>query len=258
MKASRSSAFLSRELRELRRDRLGFVFQNPMTALDPTMRIGRQVARAMGGRAARGEIRALLGRAELTDPERVMRSFPHQLSGGMAQRVIVAMAIARSPRLLIADEPTASLDVSIRDRVVGTLCRLRDETGASLVILSHDVHMVARRADRVAVMYGGRIVEMGEVGKVLREPAHPYTRALLEAAAGHEKPGERLTPIPGSPPLLTARCEACAFEPRCAFSEPVCRSVRPQPRPFNGREAVCHLVESIAARNPKEKERLRQ
>lgn len=226
-------------LRRLRRDVLGFVFQNPMVALDPTMRIGRQLQRAMGRRAQAAEIHALLERAELDDPERVAQSFPHQLSGGMAQRVVVAMAIARSPRLLIADEPTASLDASIRGKVMGTLCRLRDETGASLVILSHDVHMVAHHADRVAVMYGGRIVEQGETARVLGAPVHPYTRALLKAAAGHEKPGDWLTPIPGTPPLLTERCAACSFAPRCTVSGENCHVSRPEPRQVEGREVLC-------------------
>lgn len=230
------------DLRALRRDMLGFVFQNPMVALDPTMRVGRQVERAIGRKAKPDEILALLQRAELDDPARVAKSFPHQLSGGMAQRVVVAMAIARQPRLLIADEPTASLDASIRDRVMGTLCRLRDETGASLIILSHDVHMVARHADRVAVMYGGRIVELGATDKVLGAPEHPYTRALLKAAAGHENPGDWLTPIPGTPPLLTARCAACSFEPRCGVAGEVCRSTRPEPRVVAGREVLCHLA----------------
>lgn len=229
-------------LRALRRDTLGFVFQNPMMALDPTMRIGRQVERAMGRKARADQIHALLQRAELEDPERVAKSFPHQLSGGMAQRVVVAMAIARQPRLLIADEPTASLDASIRDRVMGTLCRLRDETGASLIILSHDVHMVAHHADRVAVMYGGRIVEQGETAKVLGAPEHPYTRALLKAAAGHEKPGDWLMPIPGTPPLLTARCTACSFEPRCAVAADICRSTRPEPRMVADRQVLCLLA----------------
>lgn len=233
------------ELRALRRDRLGFVFQNPMTALDPTMRAGRQLARAMGGNVPRGAIATLLARAELPDPERVMDSFPHQLSGGMAQRVVIAMAIARRPKLLIADEPTASLDASIRDRVMATLRRLRDETGASLVILSHDLRMVARHADRIAVMYGGRIVEIGDSSRVLGQPAHPYTRALMAAAAGNERPGERLEPIPGSPPVLTGRCEKCAYEPRCTFAQSLCAEVRPEERLVEGRKVVCHFAERV-------------
>ena len=239
------------ELRALRRDRLGFVFQNPMNALDPTMRTGRQVARAMGGQPGRTAIAALLARAELPDPERVMDSFPHELSGGMAQRLVIAMAIARGPRLLIADEPTASLDASIRDRVMATLRRLRDETKASLVILSHDLRMVARHADRIAVMYGGRIVETGESRRVLAQPAHPYTRALMAAAAGNERPGQRLEPIPGSPPVLIGRCDKCAYEPRCGFAQRQCAEVRPEEREVGGRRVVCHFAERVLENLPR-------
>jgi peptide/nickel transport system ATP-binding protein len=235
------------ELRMLRRDQLGFIFQNPMSALDPTMRVGRQVARAMGGQPSFEEAAALLKRAELDNAERVMRSFTHQLSGGMAQRVVIAMAIARAPKLIIADEPTASLDASIRDRVMATLGKLRDETGASLMILSHDLRMVARHADRVAVMYGGRIVEIGESAELFKRPAHPYTRALIAAASGNERPGERLAPIAGAPPVLVGRCEKCAFEPRCAYRENVCAEQRPEERTVEGRRVVCHFAERVVA-----------
>jgi len=234
-------------LRGLRRETLGFVFQNPMSALDPTMRVGKQVARAMGGTPAQAEIEALLSRAELSDPARVLRAYPHELSGGMAQRVVIAMAIARRPALLIADEPTASLDASIREKIMLTLNRLRDETGATLVVLSHDLRLIARHSDRVAVMYGGRVVEVGAVGTVLDAPAHPYTAALLSAAAGSEKPGERLEPIPGTPPNLSGRCEACAFAPRCTLARDLCRTRRPEPREIAGRRVICHFAEEALA-----------
>lgn len=234
-------------LRELRRDTLGFVFQNPMSALDPTMRVGRQVARAMGGKPTQADIEALLSRAELSDPARVLRAYPHELSGGMAQRVVIAMAIARRPALLIADEPTASLDASIREKIMLTLNRLRDETGATLVVLSHDLRLIARHSDRVAVMYGGRVVEVGAVATVLDAPAHPYTAALLSAAAGSEKPGERLEPIPGTPPNLSGRCEACAFAPRCTLARDLCQSERPEPREIAGRRVICHFAEEALA-----------
>ncbi len=235
------------ELRALRRERLGFIFQNPMTALDPTMRVGRQVARAIGGTPSPERIAALLRRAELDDPDRVVRAFPHELSGGMAQRVVIAMAIAREPKLIIADEPTASLDASIREKVMVTLGKLRGETGASLVILSHDLRLVARHADRVAVMYGGRVVEIGDSRTVLERPAHPYTRALIAAAAGNEKPGQRLEPILGTPPVLRGPCGNCAYEPRCDLSEPVCATTRPEERDVDGRGVVCHFAEQVVA-----------
>jgi oligopeptide/dipeptide ABC transporter ATP-binding protein len=231
-------------LRALRRDKLGFVFQNPMTALDPTMRVGRQVAFALG----RGEgVAELLGRVELADAARVMRSFPHQLSGGMAQRVVIAMAIARRPLAVVADEPTASLDASVRDRVMATLGRLRAETKASLVLLSHDLRMVARHAQRVAVMYAGRPVETGEVSRVLARPAHPYTRALLRADAGGKAPGARLEPIPGAPPVLGAPAACCAFAPRCPMRQAVCDGARPELRDVEGRLVACHFAEATLA-----------
>ena len=237
------------ELRLLRREKLGFIFQNPMTALDPTMRVGRQVALALGGRPKIHEITVLLERAELSDPERIMRHFPHQLSGGMAQRVAIAMAIAREPRLLIADEPTASLDSSIRDRVMATLTRLRRETSSSLVILSHDLHMVGRHADRIAVMYAGRVVETGTSDRVLRFPAHPYTRALMTAVASGASRGVRLEPIPGAPPVVTGRAESCAFAPRCLARQSLCSERRPETRRVDDRLVACHFAERTLAQH---------
>jgi len=230
------------QLRALRREMLGFIFQNPMTALNPTMRVGRQVALALGRSEGVAE---LLARVELADPERVMRSFPHQLSGGMAQRVVIAMAIARKPLAVIADEPTASLDASVRNRVMATLGRLRAETKASLVILSHDLRMIAQHAERVAVMYGGRPVETGPVARVLKRPAHPYTRALLRAGAGGEKPGERLEPIAGSPPVLTERAGYCVFAPRCPMRQAICTTTRPELRLMDERRVACHFAETV-------------
>ncbi|MGM0585237.1 MAG: ABC transporter ATP-binding protein [Pseudomonadota bacterium] len=240
------------DLRALRREALGFVFQNPMSALDPTMRIGRQLSRAMGRRASVSERAELLARARLDEPERLLRAWPHELSGGMAQRVVIAMAIARSPRLLVADEPTASLDASIRDKVMDTLAKLSAEAGAALVVLSHDLRLAARRADRVAVMYGGRVAEAGPAEAVFARPAHPYTAALMSAAAGSEGPDGRLEPIPGTPPTLRARCEACAFAPRCAMALEVCRTVRPEARRLEDRLVACHRAEEMLGLAPSE------
>jgi oligopeptide/dipeptide ABC transporter ATP-binding protein len=234
-------------LRILRRRALGFVFQNPMAALDPTMRVGHQVARALGGRPRFTHVAALLGRAGLAEPERVALSFPHQLSGGMAQRVVIAMAIARNPALVVADEPTASLDASIRERVMQTLMELRTASGASLIVLSHDLRTVARHCDRVAVMYGGRIVELGDSAGVFARPSHPYTRALLGAAAGNEGPDGLLSPIPGAPPVLQGPCPCCAYEPRCARRRPRCARERPVRRALDGRESACHYAEQVLA-----------
>ena len=234
-----SSAF---ELRALRRDRLGFVFQNPMSALDPTLRVGRQIALALDVETGAAAIPALLRRAGLDDPVVVAASFPHELSGGMAQRVGIALAIARSPAILIADEPTASLDASIQGVILDLLMALAADTGASVVIMSHDLRMVARRCARIFVMYGGRVVESGASREVFAAPRHPYTQALVRAAAGNEGPGGRLEPIAGVPPVLGRRSVDCAFAPRCGYAQPVCRAERPAEVAVEGRVVACHFA----------------
>ncbi len=234
-------------IRRMRREMLGFVFQNPMSALDPTMRIGRQVARACGGRAAESRVLALLSRAELEEPEQLLRRYPHEISGGMAQRVVIAMAIARGPALLIADEPTASLDVSIRARVMATLLALQRDAGASLIVLTHDLHLAARHCQRLAVMYAGRVVEVGPSAAVLSRPGHPYTKGLLAAAAGTEAPGESLEPIPGLPPLLRKPATDCSFAPRCPYAERRCLELRPGARILGRKAIACHFAERLLA-----------
>ena len=233
-------------IRALRRHTLGFVFQNPMTALDPTMRIGDQVRGALGERADGSRVGGLLESVGLPEPARIARSYPHQLSGGMAQRVAIAMAIARGPRLLIADEPTASLDTSIRDQILGLLMSLRSASGASLILLSHDLRMIAKHSDRVAVMYGGRIAELGASATVFESQTHPYTKALIEAAPGSEAAGESVHPIPGLPPVLYGPSLGCAFAPRCGWAVARCEGERPEPRAVGGRLVACHRAEEVA------------
>jgi peptide/nickel transport system ATP-binding protein len=230
------------ELRTMRRDRLGFIYQNPMSALDPTMRVGRQVALALGDDPARATIEALLGRVGLEDATSVAGSFPHELSGGMAQRVVIALAISRNPGVLIADEPTASLDASIQGVILDLLTSLRATTGASLVIMSHDLRMVAHRCERILVMYGGRVIESGPSQRVFEDPRHPYTRALIKAAAGNEGPGGELEPIPGVPPVLRAASKDCAFAPRCEFAQPRCFAERPAAHASDERVVACHFA----------------
>jgi oligopeptide/dipeptide ABC transporter ATP-binding protein len=232
----------SEQLRALRRDKLGFVFQNPMTALDPTMRVGRQAGLLIGERHDSPAVHELLRRARLDDPKQVATKFPHELSGGMAQRVVIALAIARKPSVVIADEPTASLDASIKGAILELLMALGSDTGASLVIMSHDLRSVARRCDRMAVMYGGRIVESGASSDVFERPSHPYTQALIHAQAGNEKPGERLHTIAGVPPLLRQRATSCAFAPRCPYAQDLCRTERPDDRQLGDRRVACHFA----------------
>jgi peptide/nickel transport system ATP-binding protein len=181
------------ELRTLRRDVLGFIPQDPITALDPTMRIGRQLELALRGLpSSRADLIALLERVQMNDPARVLRLFPHEVSGGMAQRVVIAMTMAHSPRVLIADEPTAALDASVRAEVTRLLFELAAENGTTVLWLSHDLRSVGRWCDRVAVMYAGRIVEDGLAADVLERPQHAYTAALAAADPARAKPGERI------------------------------------------------------------------
>jgi oligopeptide/dipeptide ABC transporter ATP-binding protein len=230
------------QLRALRRDQLGFVFQNPMSALDPTMRVGHQVGLLLGQKHDSEAVHELLRRARLDNPQQVARKFPHELSGGMAQRVVIALAIARKPSVVIADEPTASLDASIKGAILELLMTLGRDTGATLFVMSHDLRSVARRCDRIAVMYGGRIVETGASSEVFERPTHPYTQALIHAQAGNEKPGERLQTIPGVPPLLREGATGCAFAPRCAYAQEICRTTRPADVQLADRQVACHFA----------------
>lgn len=232
------------ELRELRRKRLGFVFQEPIGSLDPTMRVGKQMSLVLGGK---GAVLEHLERVRLSDPVRVARSYPHQLSGGMAQRVAIAMAMAGKPEILVADEPTAALDAQIREEVLDVIFSLAAEAGTTILWLSHDLPAVGKRCSRVAVMYGGRVVEFGAAGDVLNTPRHPYTAALVRAVPAAAVAGERLASIPGQPPVLTGEAEGCAFAPRCPEAVESCSTSRPPLVRQRDRDVLCLRVEEPAA-----------
>ncbi|PSL00304.1 peptide/nickel transport system ATP-binding protein [Murinocardiopsis flavida] len=238
------------ELRRLRRERLGFVFQDPVGSLDPTMRIGRQLRLVVPDAGGPAALRRHLERVRLPDPERVLRSYPHELSGGMAQRVAIAMAMAAEPRLLVADEPTAALDRQVRDQVMDMVFAIAAETGTGLLLLSHDLPEVVRRCARVAVMYGGRVVEEGPSAEVMADPAHPYTAALARSAPGTAPPGARIEPVRGRPPVLDGAAPGCSFAPRCAFSVVRCTEERPRPVRVRGRDVLCHRAEELVGAAP--------
>jgi peptide/nickel transport system ATP-binding protein len=216
--------------------RMAMIFQEPMTSLNPVYRIGRQMTEAsirtgrLGRRAARDRALELLERVGIPDPRMRLDQHPHQLSGGQRQRVMTAMALMEEPELLIADEPTTALDVTVQAQIMELLEDLRREMGMAMILITHDLAVVARNVDSVAVMYGGEVIEAGEAAAVLRRPRHPYTRALLGAIPRVSGPVRRLDSIPGIVPSLMAPPEACVFAPRCAHARARCRAGRPPRR----------------------------
>ena len=236
-----------RAMRGVRGARIGFVFQEPMTALNPAFTVGSQIAEtleahgAARGSAARARALELLDAVRIPEPARRAGDFPHQLSGGMRQRALIAAAIACRPPLLVADEPTTALDATIQGDILDLLAAMRRESGMSVLLITHDLGVVARSADRVAVMYAGRIVETGPARDVLGSPAHPYTRGLLASLPG-QVPRTPLAAIPGAVPDLSALPGGCAFAPRCPDRSADCDEARPAAAGVSaGRSARCFL-----------------
>ncbi len=237
-------------MRQVRGNRISMIFQEPMTSLNPAYSVGDQIAEAV--RLHQGLSRAaalqraveMLEAVGIPDPQRRVHEYPHQFSGGMRQRVMIAMALACQPDVLIADEPTTALDVTVQAQIFDLIADLRDRTGTAVVLITHDMGVVAEMADRVLVMYAGHIVESGAVAEVLRTPLHPYTRGLIACAPGARTalPGQMLEEIPGSVPSLLERGAGCLFAERCAQVMPRCRSqLPPRSAPAEGRTVMCWL-----------------
>ncbi|HEY9473676.1 MAG TPA: ABC transporter ATP-binding protein [Mycobacteriales bacterium] len=235
------------QMRDLRGPELAMVFQDPLSSLNPVLTIGLQVTevlrrhRGLRGDAARKEATRLLDRVGIPDPSRRIREYPHQLSGGMRQRALIAMAVACRPRLLIADEPTTALDVTIQAQILELLRELVTEQGTALVLITHDLGVVAGLCDRVNVMYGGRIVEQADRRTLFAEPRHPYTGGLLASIPRLDSAGDvPLTPIPGSPTDLLAWEIGCAFAPRCQRRLDECQTRAPELSDEGVRRLRCH------------------
>ena len=242
-------------LRQMRGRDVGFIFQDPTTTLNPVLQVGRQITEGQvaHGLLAKGDAHKraaeLLREVDIADPEGRAGQYPHQFSGGMRQRAVIAMAMAGQPSLIIADEPTTALDVTVQAQVLAVLARRQAVTGAAVILITHDLGVVAEVADRVAVMYGGRIVETGPVAELFRSPRHPYTRALLRSIPRIDTSDARLDPIPGQPPTPSALPTGCSFHPRCALARgrALCSSEEPGLRAVSGvQQAACHFAEEIA------------
>lgn len=234
------------DLRRLRGRRVGMIFQSPTTAFNPVFPVGRQIEQVIrqqfgvSSGEARRRVRDGLADVSLPDPERIARAYPHELSGGMLQRAMIAMALACEPDLLVADEPTTALDVTIAAGVVRLLQRLQAERGFSILFISHSLATVATIADRIAVLYAGRVIETAATATLFAEPHHPYTRALLQADPGRGRPGEPLAAIGGVVPADPGRVPGCTFAPRCTFAIDACRTERPPLRRVGeGHRSAC-------------------
>ena len=234
-------------MRKIRGRRIGAIFQDPLTSLNPLYTVGRQIIETiqvhlkLGAVEARQRAIALLQETGIPAAEQRIDQYPHQFSGGMRQRVVIALALAAQPELIVADEPTTALDVSIQAQIIALLKNLTKEHGAAVMLVTHDMGVIAEACDRVAVMYAGRIVEIGPVAEVIHHPAHPYTAGLMGSIPSMDIERERLMQIDGAMPRLNAIPSGCAFNPRCPQAFERCRSERPDLMPAGATRAACWL-----------------
>ncbi len=241
------------EIRKVRGRRIAMVFQEPMTSLNPVLTIGRQLTETlehhlgMAREAANARAAELLGMVGISDPERRLTQYPHHLSGGMRQRVMIAMALSCEPELIIADEPTTALDVTIQAQILELMRDLTKRLGVALIIITHNLGVVARYADRVNVMYAGKIIEQGSALQIYHQPSHPYTLGLLKSVPRLDQPRkEKLDPIQGQPPDLTRLGAGCAFRPRCRYAVERCANEIPALEPVSeGHTSACWQKDSL-------------
>jgi peptide/nickel transport system ATP-binding protein len=236
------------EMRRIRGKRIGMVFQDPLTSLNPLYRVGDQLVETMRTHLPMTEAQAraraieLLGEVGIQGASDRLDSYPHQFSGGMRQRVVLALALCAEPELIVADEPTTALDVSIQAQIIQLLKKLCRERGTAVMLITHDMGVIAETADRVAVMYAGRLAEIGPVRDVIQRPNHPYTKGLMGSIPTLEGTDTRLVQIPGSMPRLTAIPKGCAFNPRCTQVFDRCRNERPEPISVGASQVACWMA----------------
>jgi len=222
-----------KEMRSIRGVDISMIFQDPMTALNPTLTIGTQLMeglrehRNISGNKAKGKALEMMHLVGIPNPKERLKQYPHQFSGGMRQRIVIAMALICEPELLIADEPTTALDVTIQAQILELFDKIQAETGVSIILITHDLGVVAKVADRIAVMYAGKIIETGTKREIFYQPQHPYTKGLLKSVPRLDLKEETLTPIDGTPPDLFSPPEGCPFTARCSFAMEVCDKVYP-------------------------------
>lgn len=238
------------EMMKIRGKEVSMIFQDPMTSLNPTMQVGKQIVEAivhhqkLGKKEAEARAIEMLKKVQIPNAEERAKQYPHEFSGGMRQRAMIAMALSCNPKLLIADEPTTALDVTIQAQIIDLLADIRKEMNTAIILITHDLGVVANLADRIAVMYAGKIVETGTANDIFNNPSHPYTSALLSSLPKHDtNKSERLTSIPGTPPDLIAPPIGCAFAARCKHCMKVCKSTQPPVFELgNGHASACWLL----------------